>query len=93
MTRRLERLERGFASAVRQTVRSLPAHLEIVDLRLLVPAMGVLAQDHAVNQLAAEAVAAAAYLETSIEVEIDTPQIRAAADAVQVAYHVTGGLP
>jgi hypothetical protein len=70
-------------------VRALPVHLEIVDLRLLIPAMGVLAQDHAVNQLAAEAVAAAAYLETSIEVEIDTPQIRAATDAAQVDYHVT----
>ena len=56
-----------------------------MDLRLLIPAMGVLAQDHAVNQLAAEAVA---YLETSIEVGIDTPQVRAAADAERVEYHV-----
>jgi hypothetical protein len=89
LTRRLESLDRGIASAFRQTVRALPAHLEIVDLRLLIPAMGVLAQDHAVNQLAAEAVAAAAYLETSIEVEIDTPQIRAAAHASRIEYHVS----
>ncbi|MHB8295454.1 MAG: hypothetical protein ACYDH5_12670 [Acidimicrobiales bacterium] len=51
--------------------------------------MGVLARDHAVNQLAAEAVAAAAYLGTSIEVEIDTPQLRAAADATRIEYHLT----
>jgi hypothetical protein len=41
-----------------------------------------------VNQLAAEAVAAAAYLGTSIEVEIDTPQVRAMAAAEQVDYRV-----
>ena len=88
LTRRVESLDPGIASAIRQTVRALPAHFEIVDLRLLIPAMGVLAQDHAVNQLAAEAVAAAAYLETSIEVEIDTPQVRHAADTEHVEYHV-----
>jgi hypothetical protein len=88
LTRRLESLDHGIASAIRQTVRALPAHFEIVDLRLLIPAMGVLAQDHAVNQLAAEAVAAAAYLETSIEVEMDTPQVRDAAAAEHVEYHV-----
>ena len=69
-------------------MRDLPAYFEIVDLRLLIPAMGVLAEDHSVNQLAAEAVAAAAYLETSIEVEIDTPLVRQAAVAEHVAYHV-----
>jgi hypothetical protein len=84
LTRRLASLDDGIASAIRETVRVLPAHIEIVDLRLLIPAMGVLAQDHVVNQLAAEAVAAAAYLETSIEVEIDTPQVRVTADAEQV---------
>lgn len=88
LSRRLESLDHGISSAIRNTVRSLPAHFEIVDLRLLIPAMGVLAQDHAVNQLAAEAVAAAAYLETSIEAEIDTPQVRAAAGAERVEYHV-----
>lgn len=81
LTRRLERLDHGIAPAIRETVRALPGHFEIVDLRLLIPAMDVLARDHAVNQLAAEAVAAAAYLQTSIEVEIDTPQVRVAADA------------
>lgn len=50
--------------------------------------MGLLAEDHVVNQLAAEAIAAAAYLDTSIEVEIDTPQIRAAALAEQIEYRV-----
>jgi len=88
LTRRLETLDHGIASAIRQTLRTLPAHFEIVDLRLLIPAMGVLAQHHAVNQLAAEAVAAAAYLETSIEVGIDTPQLRNAAGAEHVGYHV-----
>lgn len=88
LTRRLESLDHGIASAIRQTARTLPVHFEIVDLRLLIPAMGALAQDHAVNQLAAEALAAAAYLETSIEVEIDTPQVRDAADAEHVEYHV-----
>lgn len=88
LTRRLESLDRGIAVAVRQSVRALPSHLEVVDLRLLIPAMGVLAQDHTVDQLAAEAVAAAAYLETAIEVEIDTPQIRAAASAAQVEYRI-----
>jgi hypothetical protein len=88
LTRRLENLDGGAASAIRQTVGALPAHFEIIDLRLLIPAMGVLAQDHAVNQLAAEAVAAAAYLQTSIELEIDTPQVRDAADAEHVEYRV-----
>lgn len=88
LTRRLDRLDRGLASAVRQTVGALPAHFEIVDMRRLLPAMGLLAQDHTVNQLAAEAVAAAAYLEAPIEVEIDAPQIREAAAAEQVAYRV-----
>jgi hypothetical protein len=88
LTRRLERLDHGIASAIRQTVRALPLYFEIVDLRLLIPAMGVLARDHALNQLAAEAVAVAAYLETSIEVEIDAPQVRDAADAEHVEYHV-----
>lgn len=69
-------------------MRAVPAHFEIVDLRLLIPAMGELARELAVNQLAAEAVAAAAYLETSIEVEIDAPQVREAAKSEQVAYHV-----
>ncbi len=67
---------------------ALPAHFEIVDLRLLIPAMGVLSQERPVNQLAAEAVAAAAYLETSIEVEIDTPQVRDAADLEHIQYRV-----
>ncbi len=88
LTRRLESLDHGVASAVRKTIGALPAHFEIVDLRLLVPAMGVLAQDHTVNQLAAEAVAAAAYLDTCIEVEIDTPQVRVTAQAEQVRYRV-----
>lgn len=76
LSRRLERLDPRISSAVRSTVRALPTHFEIVDLRLLVPAMGVLAQDHAVNQLAAEAVAAAAYVEAPIEVEINAPEVR-----------------
>jgi len=88
LTQRLEHLDHGIASAIRQAVRDLPDHFEIVDLRLLIPAMGVLAQDHAVNQIGAEAVAAAAYLETSIEVEIDTPRVRDVADAEHVEYHV-----
>jgi hypothetical protein len=88
LTRRVEGLDHGIASAIRQTVSALPAHFEIVDLRLLIPAMGVLARDHPVNQLAAEAVAAAAYLETTIEVEIDTPQVRDAADSENVEYRV-----
>jgi len=88
LTQRLNSLEPGIASALRRTVQALDAHVEVVDLRLLIPAMGVLAHDHAVNQLAAEAVAAASYLQTSIEVEIDTPQIRAAADAEHVDYRV-----
>ena len=89
LTRRLEGLDQGIVAAVRQTVQNLPTHLVIVDLRLLIPAMGVLADHHPVNQLAAEAVAAAAYLQTSIEVEIDTPEIRLAALAEHVDYHVT----
>ena len=88
LSRRLESLDHPLAWAVRQCVRELPAHLEIVDLRRLIPAMGLLAEDHIVTQLSAEAVAAAAYLDTSIEVEIDTPQIRAAAGAEQVNYRV-----
>ena len=60
LTRRLEGLDRNTAAAVRQTLQSLPAHFEIVDLRLLIPAMGVLARAHPVNQLAAEAFAAPA---------------------------------
>jgi hypothetical protein len=50
--------------------------------------MGLLGRNLAVNQLATEAVAAAAYLETSIEVEIDTPQVRHAAASEHVDYHV-----
>lgn len=50
--------------------------------------MGVLAQDHAVNQLAAEAVATAAYMEAPIEVEIDAPQVRDTADAEHVEYFI-----
>jgi hypothetical protein len=88
LTRRLDGLDHGIVSAIRETVRALPVHFEIVDLRLLIPAMGALARDHPVNQLAAEAVSAAAYLETSIEVEIDTPQVRLTADAAQVDYRV-----
>lgn len=88
LTRRLESQGPGIASAIRQTVRALPRHFEIVDLRLLIPAMGELARDHAINQLAAEAIAAAAYLETSIEVEIDFPRVRDAANAEHVEYRV-----
>jgi hypothetical protein len=89
LTRRLEDLDPGVAAAIRHTIQDLRARIEIVDLRLLIPAMGVLAQDHAVNQLAAEAVAAAALLQTSIEVEIDAPQIRAAAHGEHLEYRVT----
>jgi hypothetical protein len=85
----LEHLDSGIASAVRQTLLTLHGHVEIVDLRLLIPAMGALARDHAVNQLAAEAIAAASYLQTSIQVEIDAPQIRAVAGAEHVDYLVT----
>lgn len=88
LSQRLDSLDPGAASAIRQTVGALPIHFEIVDLRLLIPAMGVLAEDHAVNQLAAEAVAAAAYLDTSIEVAVDTPQLRDAAEAEDVEYHL-----
>ena len=69
-------------------MRALPSHFEIIDLRFLIPAMGELARDHAVDQLAAEAIAAAAYLETSIEVEVDIPRVRDAANAEHVDYHV-----
>ncbi len=88
LTRRLGGLDEGTVSAIRQTVKALPAHLEIVDLRILIPAMGALAEAQPVNQLAAEAVAAAAYLETSIEVEIDTPLVRDAANSTRVEYRV-----
>lgn len=50
--------------------------------------MGPLARGHPANQLAAEAVAAAAYLVAPIEVEVDAPQLRAAAHAEQVPYRV-----
>ncbi len=89
LTRRLDKLDPLVVAAVRETVQTLPARVVVVDLRLLVPAMGVLAHEHPLNQLAAEAIAAAAYLQTSIEVEVDTPQIRAAALAEQVDYRIT----
>ncbi|MGC8513078.1 MAG: hypothetical protein ACP5P1_08595 [Acidimicrobiales bacterium] len=88
LTRRLESLDRGVASAVRETISALPGHFEIGDLRLLVPGMGTLAEDHTVDQLAAVAVAAAASLGTSIAVEIDAPQVRATAQAEQVDCRV-----
>lgn len=88
LSRRLGGLDPGTTAVIRQLVRALPAHFEVVDLRLLIPAMGVLARDRAVNQLAAEAVAAAAYLEAPIEVEIDAPQVREAADSEHVGYQV-----
>ena len=87
---RLDGLDYSVSSAIRSSVQALPDHFEIVDLRLLIPAMGLLAQDHAVNQLAAEAVAAAAYLRTPIEVEMDTPPLRAAAGAESIVYRVIG---
>jgi hypothetical protein len=88
LTGRLQDLDERIVRMVLQTVRSLPDHFEIVDLRLLIPAMGALAEDHRVDLLAAEAVAAAAYLDTSIEVETDVPQIRDAAEAIQIVYRV-----
>ncbi|MGH2929818.1 MAG: hypothetical protein ACRDL8_16575, partial [Solirubrobacteraceae bacterium] len=69
-------------------METLPSYCEIVDLRLLMPSMAALAHDRPLNLLAAEAVAAAAYLETSIEVGVDTPLLRAAADAASVEYRV-----
>ncbi len=89
LTHRLESSEQSTVAATRRTLQTLPRHFEIVDLRVLIPAMGVLAQVHPLNQLAAEAVAAAAYLDTDIELEIDTPQIRAAALAEDIGYRVT----
>ncbi len=88
LSSRLDGLDYSVSSAIRSSVQALPDHFEIVDLRLLIPAMGLLAQDHAVNQLAAEAVAAAAYLRIPIEVEMDTPPLRAAADSESIVYRV-----
>jgi hypothetical protein len=89
LSRRLEGLDSGITSGVRQTLLTLHAHVEIVDLRLLIPAMGALARDHGINQLAAEAIAAASYLQTSIQVEVDAPLLRTVAGAEQVGYRVT----
>jgi hypothetical protein len=90
LSRRLEALDPTISAAIRMTIHDLHSHIELVDLRLLIPAMGVLARDHAVDLLAAEAVAAAAYLETAIEVEIDAAGIRTACRREQVADRVTG---
>ena len=49
---------------------------------------GARPQRHVVNQLAAEAVAAAAYLRAPIEVKVDSHLLRAAAYAEKVAYRV-----
>jgi hypothetical protein len=88
LTRRIDGLDHALSSALRQTLRALPAHLEVVDLRRIMSAMGVLAEGHPVNVLAAEAIAAAAYLETSIEVEIDAPHLGYAAHASGIEYRV-----
>lgn len=88
LSRRLSGVDPRLARVLRRAVADLPAHLDIVELRLLIPAMGVLARAHTVNQLAAEAVAAAAYLDAPIEVAIDTPQIAAVAAAERIGYRV-----
>lgn len=88
LSRRIDGLDPVVGAALHEVIRALPSRLEVVDMRVLMPAMGALAAQHAVNQLAAEAVAAAAYLDTSIEVEIDAPGIRAAARAEGVGYRV-----
>ena len=88
LSSRLEEFDHSVSSAIRTTVQDLPERLVIVDLRQLIPAMGVLAQSHVVNQLAAEAVAAAAYLRAPIEVEVDSHLLRAAAYAENIAYRV-----
>jgi hypothetical protein len=88
LTRRLERLDPAISSALRRALRSLPDHLEIVELRRLIPAMGALAETLELDLVSAEAIAAAAYLGTGIEVQVDSPPLRAAARSSGVEYRV-----
>lgn len=85
---RLVGLEPAARRAIVSTILRLRDHLTILDIRELIPAMSALSRHHPVNQLAAEAIAAADVLGAENIVDIDTPQVRAIAAERGIAYSI-----
>lgn len=75
-------------SALLRTVARLPERIEILDLRLLIPAMALLSAEHDLNLLAAEAIVAAEVLGADLVLRQDTPRIRETAAARNIPYRL-----
>jgi len=88
ITRHFAAVELDARAALQQTIARLPDILLILDLRDLIPAMAVLAAEHGLNRLAAEAVVAAEVLGADLVVRQDTPKIREIAAARGVPYRL-----
>jgi hypothetical protein len=88
LTRHFARFERGTRVALQRTVARLPDRIVVLDLRELIPAMAILAAEHDLDLLAAEAVVAAEVLGADLLVRQDTPKIRETAAVRGIRYRV-----
>lgn len=88
LSARLEESDPILRAALGHAVATLPSRLTVLDQRELIPAMAVLAAEHRLNLLAAEAVIAAEVLGADLVVGHDTPKLRTAAALRGIPYRV-----
>ncbi len=74
--------------AVRSRIRSLPDSIGLIGPRTLVPVMAGLRTPRRLNYLSAEALALAILTEATIAVRTNSPPLRDACAALQVAYQI-----
>ena len=88
ITRHFSAVQPGARTALQRTIARLPDSILILDLRDLIPAMAVLAAEHGLNLLTAEAVVAAEVLSAEVVVRQDTPTLRETAHARGIPYRL-----
>lgn len=78
----------GLRSRATATVMRLPDAIGLVSLRELAPIMGQLRQDHSLNVLSMEALAAARYLHADVFLNAESPKLQAALALEHLAVQV-----
>lgn len=88
ITRHFALLQPSARLALQRTIARLPDRVLILDLRDLIPPMALLAAEHNLNLLAAEAIVAAEVLGAEVVVRQDTPRIRDIAAVRGISYRL-----
>jgi hypothetical protein len=84
----LRDLDADTQQRVRNHLDDLPAEIELVGWRVVVPVMVALRVRRNLNLLAAEALAVAVMASAEIVVGVDTPLIRAGAEDLHIPYRI-----